>query len=60
MGFAVLHLDKASGNIPCRKFGQKLVFSRKEILAWAEQQTKPKGDHSAALLTLAKSARRKQ
>jgi hypothetical protein len=26
--------------MPFRKYGNKLVFSRKELLEWAEQQTK--------------------
>ena len=57
---AKLYKLTASGNIPCRKFGQKLVFSRKDILQWAENQTKPKNNQSEVLLTLARSARRKK
>ena len=57
---AKLYKLTASGNIPCRKFGQKLVFSRKDILSWAEGQTKPKRDFSEVSLTLARSARRKK
>jgi hypothetical protein len=57
---AKLYKLTASGSIPCRKFGQKLVFSRKDILSWAENQTKPKNDPSEVLLTLARSARRKK
>ena len=57
---AKLYKLTASGNIPCRKFGQKLVFSRKDILSWAESQTKPKNSQSELLLTLARSARRKK
>ena len=57
---AKLYKLTASGNIPCRKFGQKLVFSRKDILSWAESQTKPKNNQSEILLTLARSARRKK
>ena len=30
---AKLYKLTASGNIPCSKFGQKLVFSRKDILS---------------------------
>ena len=56
---AKLYKLTASGNIPCRKFGQKLVFSRKDILLWAESQTKPKNDQSEVIQTLIKSARRK-
>jgi len=50
----------SSGTIPCRTYGKKLVFSRKEVLAWAENQTKPKHDSSETSLTLARSARRKK
>ncbi|GHT14282.1 hypothetical protein FACS189426_20380 [Bacteroidia bacterium] len=57
---AKLYKLTASGNIPCRKFGQKLVFSRKDILSWAENQTKPKCDWSNISLTIARSARRKK
>ena len=57
---AKLYKLTASGNIPCRKFGQKLVFSRKDILLWAESQTKPKDNHAEISLTLARSARRKK
>ena len=57
---AKLYKLTASGNIPCRKFGQKLVFSRKDILQWAENQTQPKNNQSQVLLTLARSARCKK
>jgi predicted DNA-binding transcriptional regulator AlpA len=50
----------ALGTIPCRTYGKKLVFSRKEVLAWAENQTKPKRDKSELSLTLARSTRRKK
>ena len=49
----------AAGEIPCKQFGSRLVFSRKELLAWVERQTKPKHDHSEAVMQLARSARRK-
>lgn len=58
MSKAKLYKLTSSGNIPCRKFGQKLVFSRKDILSWAESQTKPNSAEIA--LTLARSARRKK
>jgi hypothetical protein len=50
----------ASGDIPCKRYGNKLVFSRKELLNWAENQTKPKSNSSELVLTLARSARRKR
>lgn len=60
MSKAKLYKLTSSGNIPCRKFGQKLVFSRKDILSWAASQTKQKGDSSKIALALARSARRKR
>ncbi|MDH6309014.1 hypothetical protein M2451_001528 [Dysgonomonas sp. PFB1-18] len=60
MSKAKLYKLTSSGNIPCRKFGQKLVFSRKDILSWAESQTKPKDNSAEIVLTLARSARRKK
>jgi hypothetical protein len=49
----------SAGDVPCRTYGNKLVFSRKEILQWAENQAKPKHDRTNAVLSLARSARRK-
>jgi hypothetical protein len=50
----------SSGSLPYRKYGNKLVFSRRELLAWAESQTRTVGDHSDAILAIARSARRKR
>ncbi len=50
----------STGKIPCKTYGNKLVFSRKEVLHWAENQTKAKHESSKVSLTLAKSARRKK
>ena len=50
----------SAGKIPCKTYGNKLVFSRKEIMLWAENQTKPKRDSSKVSLTIARSARRKK
>ena len=50
----------SAGEIPCKTYGNKLVFSRKEILLWAENQTKPKHDSSRVSLTISRSARRKK
>lgn len=49
----------SSEEIPCRKFGQKLVFSRKNLLHWAETQSKPKNSKLEAIQTLAESAKHK-
>ena len=49
----------AAGKIPCRRFHNKrLVFSKKELLNWAENQCVPVGTNDAAL-TLAACAGRK-
>jgi len=50
----------STGKIPCKTYGNKLVFSRKAVLHWAENQTKPKHELGKASLILAKSARRKK
>lgn len=49
----------SSEEIPCRKFGQKLVFSRKDLLFWAQAQSKPKNSKLEAIQTLAENAKRK-
>ena len=36
----------SAGTIPCKVYGNKLVFSRREILEWAENQTKFKQDNN--------------
>lgn len=49
----------SEGKIPHRMYNNKLVFSRKEILEWAESQTKPKHAPSDTIRAVARSARRK-
>ena len=49
----------AKGIIPCKRFHNKrLVFSKRELLSWAESQCKPVGQSDAAM-TLAADANRK-
>lgn len=51
----------SSGSMPFRKYGNKLVFSRKELILWANGQTKSHQEHITSVnLTLAKSAKRKR
>jgi hypothetical protein len=50
----------STGTIPCKTYGKKLVFSRKSLLEWADNQTKPKYDFSDVSLCLARSAKRKR
>ncbi|GHT36027.1 hypothetical protein AGMMS49574_26950 [Bacteroidia bacterium] len=45
--------------IPFRHFGRKIIFSRKELLAWVESLTIPTSNTSDVFLTLSESARRK-
>lgn len=49
----------STGNIPCKQYGNRLVFSRNELLAWMETETKPKHDLSALHQVLAESAKKK-
>lgn len=49
----------SEGKIPHKMYNNKLVFSRKEILEWAESQAKPKHDATETIRTVAQSARRK-
>jgi len=46
----------SEGKIPHKMYNNKLVFSRKEILEWAESQAKPKYE---TIRVVAQSARRK-
>lgn len=51
----------SAGTIPHRKYGNKLVFSRKELLKWAEGQATQVGNSSSdAVLALARSAKSKR
>lgn len=46
--------------IPYKKFGRRVVFSKKELLAWIESRTEHREDRrAAAVLRLAESANRK-
>ncbi len=49
----------AANEIPNKRFGSRLIFSRKELLAWVEAQTVDKHTTSDATLAIARSARRK-
>jgi len=50
----------SAGTIPCKVYGNKLVFSRKEILEWAENQTKPKRDLNTGSFGIHRSTKRKK
>jgi excisionase family DNA binding protein len=45
--------------IPFKYFGRKIIFSRKELLAWMESLTMPDSSAANVLQTLARSARTK-
>ena len=49
----------ADGKIPHRKFGKRLIFSRDELIAWAEAQLRSRPDGSEARAAIAQSARKK-
>ena len=50
----------SAGTIPCKVYGNKLVFSRKEILEWAENQTKSKLNLNTIGIGINKRTRRKK
>lgn len=50
----------SSGAMPHRKFGNKLVFSRRELLSWADSQSIRVGNNSEAVLNIVQNARRKR
>lgn len=50
----------STGNMPFRKYGNKLVFSRKELLYWAEQQAKTPHNPSDVLENIYKSVKRQR
>ena len=56
---ARLYKLTAKGEVPFRKYGNKLLFSRKELLAWAENLARRVNDKTEAALNIAKSANRK-
>ena len=56
---ARLYKLTAKGEVPFRKYGNKLLFSRKELLAWAENLARRVNDKGEAALNIAKSANRK-
>ena len=50
----------SADQMPHRKYGNKLVFSRKELLNWAESKTHSKNNRSEVAMILARSAKRKR
>ncbi len=50
----------SSGEIPYGKYGNKLVFSRKELLQWASSQVINMNDNFDSILALVKSAKKQQ
>jgi excisionase family DNA binding protein len=49
----------SSNEIPCKRYGNKLIFSRKELADWVEENTIDK-DSDDTTAVLSASARRKQ
>jgi excisionase family DNA binding protein len=56
---SALYKLTALKKIPFKRFGRKIIFSRKELLQWVESLTMPNSGTSNVLLNLAESARRK-
>jgi len=50
----------SSKDIPHKRFGSRLIFSRKELEEWVESQTVDSDDTGSATATLARSARAKK
>ncbi|QMU30130.1 helix-turn-helix domain-containing protein [Adhaeribacter radiodurans] len=50
----------AANELPAKRFGSRLVFSRKELISWIESQLLDNSNKQDTLLSLAKSARAKQ
>ncbi len=42
-----LYEQAAAGRIPCMKLGRSVWFSRTELLAWIERETRGGNDHTA-------------
>ena len=56
---ARLYKLTAKGDVPFRKYGNKLLFSRRELLSWAESLARRVNDKGEAALAIARSANRK-
>lgn len=56
---ATLYNHVYKNTIPYKKFGRRVVFSKKELLTWIESRTVHSEDRRAAALRIAESANRK-
>lgn len=60
MSKSLIYKLNMKGNIPCKKFGRRLIFSRKEIIQWMESHTIPKtSPELTSTSQLAKEARKR-
>jgi hypothetical protein len=60
ISLSLMQKATAAGKIPCRRFHNKhLVFSRHELLEWAEKNCKTVGDVSKVTLSIATNANNK-
>ncbi|MDH6535706.1 DNA-binding protein [Parabacteroides sp. 52] len=50
----------SAGTMPFRKYGNKLIFSRIELLDWAEQQVKSPHDPSNVIESINRNVMRKR
>ena len=58
---ATLYSHVYKDTIPYKKFGRRIVFSKKELLAWIEARTtRPEDRRAAAALRIAQSANNHQ
>jgi excisionase family DNA binding protein len=50
----------STNQIPAKRFGKKLVFSRKELAEWVNEQTVDEPDYADRIIAQAKNARDKR
>ena len=50
----------SAGTMPHRKYGNKLVFSRRELLAWAEKQSVRVGNQNDIILAMENAKRKRK
>lgn len=48
------------GEIPCYRYGSRLIFKRSELLKWAESRIQSKTGSSEAIAAVARNARKHQ
>lgn len=60
LGKSKLYKLTATDDVPVKRYGKKLIFSRRELIEWVESKTVSGNNHGAAVLELAHSANKKR